>query len=133
MDSHGFNRFDGGQLGQNRRHSLGQHCFTGARRADHQHVGTNSTHAPPIGYNAGMRQFSLKRLFVAVTMVAIGTALIAAFLKGQILFGMPELQASMGWIFVLEAIGVLSAMKPLEFAVLAAIGALLGFLMIPAT
>ena len=29
---------------------------------------------PPIGYNAGMGQFSLKRLFIAVTLIAIGIA-----------------------------------------------------------
>jgi len=81
----------------------------------------------------GMPQFSLKRLFVAVTLVAIGAAMIAAFLKGQILFGMPCVHVSMGWTFALEGIGLLFVTKPFEFAVLAAIGALLGFLMFPVT
>ena len=72
-------------------------------------------------------RFSLKRLLLSVTLVAVSAAMIRAFLNGQILFGNPYVHASLGWAFVMEGVCLHAAQKPLEFVLPAVIGGLLGF------
>src|SRR5262245_39238354 len=80
-----------------------------------------------------MGQFSLKRLFAGVTLVAIGAAIFAALSKGLILFGSPEVAASLGGALVAEGLFLPMSKKPLEHIIVAMIGAALGYLTIPAT
>jgi hypothetical protein len=75
-------------------------------------------------------RFSLGRLLVSVTLIAIGFAMIRAFLKGQILFGNPYVHASLSLAFTMEGVCLHAAQKPLEFVLPAVIGALIGLLMI---
>ena len=80
-----------------------------------------------------MVQFSLRRVFVSITLFAIGVALIAALLKGQLVSSCRPAAASLGLAFWMEGLCLPVAKKPLDFIIPAVIGAMLGLLMIPAT